>query len=90
MNTKITKKIVEQMAGGYLPFESVEDGKSWLNPDSFRVILKTDGFNIGNLEALKERGFELLAFGITDDDKKLYIEFEVAKPKVREEFPYRY
>lgn len=88
--TKITKQIVEQMAGGLIPLERVEDGKSWINPDSFRVILKSDGFNIGNLEALEERGFKLLGFGITDDDKKLYIEFDVAKPKVTREFPYRY
>ena len=78
---KLTKKVIEDMAGGYLPFEKVEEGQSWVNENAFRVTMKSRSFNIGNLRELNGRGFELLCFGIGDDGK-LFIEFDIASPKV--------
>ena len=75
-------QMIRQMSGGFISIDTVQESESLVSRNPFRVVLKTRGFNIGNLNALKGRGFELLCFGINDEGK-LYIDFDVAAPKVR-------
>ena len=79
---KLNKKAIKEMAGGYLFEDTIEESDSMVGNNPFRVVLRTRGFGIGNLNALEGRGFKLLCFGINDEGK-LYIDFEVASPKVR-------
>jgi hypothetical protein len=74
--------MIRQMCAGFISIDSVQESDSCCSKNPFRIVLKTKGFNIGNLNVLKGRGFELLCFGITDEGK-LYIDFDVAAPKVR-------
>lgn len=80
MNNK-TIKAIKEMAGGLLWEERIEESDSRVARNPFRVVLRVHGFGIGNLNALKGRGFELLCFGVNEEGK-LYIDFDVAAPKV--------
>lgn len=75
-------KMVKDMCGGFISIDTVQESDSCVSRNPFRIVLKTRGFNIGNLNVLKGRGFELLCFGINEEGK-LYIDFDVAAPKVR-------
>ena len=79
---KMSKKTIEQMAGGLFSIATIQESHSIVSDNPFRVVLKDGYMNIGNLDALEGRGFKMLGFGI-DEQGKLFIDFDVARPKVR-------
>ena len=74
----INANTIAEMAGGYIDIDRVEEGPSRVAENPFRIFLKIGYFNIGNLEELKGRGFNLLGFGV-DEEGKLFIDFDIAQ-----------
>jgi hypothetical protein len=75
------KKDVIEMLGGYARVRDVRDGKSLVSENPIDVVLSERYMNIGNLEALRGRGFEFTGCGITDDGY-LSLTFDVKLPKI--------
>ena len=75
------KKDVKKMIGGYATVKEVRDGKSLVAENPIDVVLSDGYMNIGNLLALRGRGFEFGGCGITDDGY-LYLSFDVKLPRI--------
>lgn len=77
----MNEKDVEIMIGGYARVKEIRRGKSLVSENPVEVVLSDRFMNIGNLEALRSRGFQFLGCGITDDGY-MYIALDIKLPKV--------
>ena len=72
-----------EMLGGFAQVKEIRKGRSMISENPIELVLNGGYMNIGNLEALRSRGFEFLGCGITDDGH-LYLSMDVKLPKMRE------
>jgi len=72
------------MLGGYVKVKEVRAGKSCVSENPIDVVLEERCIGIGNLEALRSRGFILLGCEVTDDGH-LALWFDVKLPEIQSE-----
>jgi len=72
---------VRQMLGGFAQIKEVRKDKCMISENPIELVLNGGYMNIGNLQALRSRGFEFLGCGITDDGY-LYLSMDIKLPEI--------